>query len=44
MHQSTTVVPYWTVPGDTKGRWEVTISMKLDVSRAEARLLAGARG
>jgi alpha-amylase len=40
VHQSTTVLPHWLVEADSQGRWEVTIGMRLDVSRAEKRLLA----
>lgn len=40
VHQSTTVIPHWLVQGDAKGRWEVNLSLKLDVARAESRLLA----
>jgi alpha-amylase len=41
VHQSTAVLPHWTVEPDSQGRWEVNIGMRLDVSRAERRLLAG---
>lgn len=44
VHQSTTVMPHWLVEADERGRWEVRIVMRLDVSRAESRLLAGAPG
>jgi 4-alpha-glucanotransferase len=40
VHQSTAVLPHWLVEPDSQGRWEVNIGMKLDVSRAEKRLLA----
>jgi alpha-amylase len=42
VHQSTAVMPHWLVDPDGQGRWEVRIGMRLDVSRAEKRLLAGA--
>jgi alpha-amylase len=38
VHQSTAVLPHWLVDADSQGRWEVTIGMRLDVSRAEERL------
>jgi alpha-amylase len=40
VHQSTAVIPHWFVAPDAQGRWDVTITMKLDTARAEARLLA----
>jgi alpha-amylase len=40
VHQSTAVLPHWQLEPDGQGRWEVTIEMKLDVSRAEKRSLA----
>jgi alpha-amylase len=43
VHQSTAVLPHWLVEPDAQGRWEVTLTMRLDTSRKEARLLAGAR-
>ena len=46
VHQSTAVVPHWLVEPDGQGRWEVSLSMKLDTSRAESsaqRVLAGAQ-
>jgi alpha-amylase len=42
VHQSTAVLPHWRVEADAQGRWEVRIHMRLDVSRAEKRLLAAA--
>ncbi|MGE3804145.1 MAG: alpha-amylase/4-alpha-glucanotransferase domain-containing protein [Gemmataceae bacterium] len=42
VHQSTAVVPTWLVTGDSNARWDVTITLKLDVSRAESRLLEAA--
>lgn len=42
VHQSTAVLPHWLVEADSKGRWETVIEMKLDVSRAEKRMLATA--
>ncbi|HJT77973.1 MAG TPA: alpha-amylase/4-alpha-glucanotransferase domain-containing protein [Gemmataceae bacterium] len=46
VHQSTAVLPHWHVEPDGQGRWEVTLWMKLDVSRAVERMLAasGATG
>jgi alpha-amylase len=38
VHQSTAVVPHWHVEADAGGRWEVTLTMRLDASRAEGRL------
>jgi alpha-amylase len=40
VHQSTAVLPHWLVEPDGDGRWEVTLGLRLDVSRAEKRLLA----
>jgi alpha-amylase len=40
VHQSTAVVPHWFVQPDSQGRWDVTLTLKLDTARAEARLLA----
>jgi hypothetical protein len=37
VHQSTVVVPHWFVEPDGNGRWEVKMTLRLDVSRAEAR-------
>jgi alpha-amylase len=42
VHQSTAVVPHWQVEPDGAGRWEVTLGLRLDVSRAEKRMLAAA--
>jgi alpha-amylase len=42
VHQSTAVLPHWQVEADSQGKWEVHIGMRLDVSRAEKRLLATA--
>ncbi len=44
VHQSTAVLPHWRVEPDRQGRWEVTLQLKLDTSRARARLLAGTSG
>lgn len=44
VHQSTAVMPHWLAEPDEQGRWEVRIVMKLDVSRAEVRLLAAVPG
>jgi 4-alpha-glucanotransferase len=40
VHQSTVVMPHWLVEPDAQGRWQVTLSLKLDVSRAEKRVMA----
>ncbi len=40
VHQSTAVLPHWLVEADAQGRWDVTLWMKLDVSRAVERVLA----
>jgi alpha-amylase len=40
VHQSTAVMPHWLVEPDAEGRWKVTLSLKMDVSRAEKRLMA----
>jgi alpha-amylase len=37
VHQSTAVLPHWHVQGDANGCWEMTIHLKMDVSRAEKR-------
>lgn len=42
VHQSTAVLPHWLIEPDGQGRWEATIGLQLDVSRAEKRTLAGA--
>ena len=42
VHQSTAVMPHWIVEPDGQGRWETTLDLRLDVSRAEKRLLAAA--
>ena len=42
VHQSTAVLPHWLLEPDANGRWEVTIGLKLNTARAEARLLAAA--
>ena len=38
VHQSTAVMPHWQVEADSQGQWQVTIGMRLDVSRALKRL------
>jgi len=43
VHQSTAVLPHWLVEADGQGRWDMRLTLKLDTSRAEARLLAAAR-
>jgi alpha-amylase len=40
VHQSTVVLPHWQLEPDNQGRWEVQLALKLDVSRAEKRMLA----
>jgi len=40
VHQSTAVMPHWLVEPDSRSRWEVTLSLKLDMSRAEKRVMA----
>ncbi len=37
VHQSTAVLPHWLIEADANGRWEVTIDLRLDTSRAKAR-------
>jgi alpha-amylase len=40
VHQSTAVMPHWFLEPDAQGCWEVTLQLKLDMSRAESRLLS----
>jgi hypothetical protein len=42
VHQSTVVMPQWPVLADERGRWEVTMKLRLDAARAQARLRAAA--
>jgi alpha-amylase len=42
VHQSTAVLPHWLVEPDGQGRWEVRLTMKMDVSRALEKMLAAA--
>ncbi|HWG47361.1 MAG TPA: alpha-amylase/4-alpha-glucanotransferase domain-containing protein [Gemmataceae bacterium] len=42
VHQSTVVLPQWSVEADDRGRWEVTMSLKMDAARAMARLRTAA--
>ena len=35
VHQSVAVQPHWQVVGDAEGRWNVTLQMAIDTSRAE---------
>ncbi|MHB1425279.1 MAG: alpha-amylase/4-alpha-glucanotransferase domain-containing protein [Gemmataceae bacterium] len=42
VHQSTVVMPQWPVEADERGRWEVTMNLRLDAARAQARLPAAA--
>jgi alpha-amylase len=37
VHQSTAVFPHWLIEPDGKGSWEVSLTLKLDVSRAEKK-------
>jgi alpha-amylase len=39
VYQSTAVLPHWLVEPDENGRWEVTVDLKLDVSRSPNRPL-----
>jgi alpha-amylase len=38
VQQSTAVLPHWQVEADADGRWEVTLALRLDMSRAEGQL------
>ena len=38
VHQSTVVMPQWSVEADENGRWEVTLNLRMDAARALARL------
>jgi hypothetical protein len=42
VHQSTVVMPQWSVEPDERGRWEVTLHLKMDVARALSRLRTAA--
>jgi hypothetical protein len=42
VHQSTTVLPLWGVEVDDQGRFEVSLTLKLNTARAEARLRTAA--
>jgi len=35
VHQSSAVIPHWLIEPDGTGRWEVHLSLRLDISRAE---------
>jgi hypothetical protein len=37
VHQSTVVMPQWSVQADASGRWEVTLNLRLDAERALSR-------
>jgi hypothetical protein len=39
VHQSTVVMPQWIVHADEHGRWEMEMSLRIDMARA----LAGSR-
>jgi alpha-amylase len=39
VHQSTAVVPRWTIHADEDGRFEVSIALEIDTSAAQARAL-----
>jgi hypothetical protein len=43
VHQSTAVLPHWKIEPNVQTRWEVTLTLKLDMSRAESRQPAGVR-
>jgi alpha-amylase len=34
VYQSSAVLPHWLITGDTSGRWEITMNLRLDTSRA----------
>src|SRR5262249_36565256 len=38
VHQSTVVMPQWSVEADDRGRWEVTLNLRLDAARALSRM------
>jgi hypothetical protein len=38
VHQSTVVMPQWSVEADESGRWEVTLNLRLDAATALARV------
>jgi alpha-amylase len=40
VHQSTAVFPHWFIEPDGQGRWEVRLTMKMDVSRAMEKAMA----
>jgi alpha-amylase len=42
VHQSTVVLPQWSVEADERGRWEVTMKLRMDTARAMARLRTAA--
>ena len=42
VHQSTVVMPQWSVEADENGRWEVTLNLRMDAARALSRLRAAA--
>jgi alpha-amylase len=37
VHQSATVIPYWTVHPDEKGAWRIEFTIAADTSRAESK-------
>jgi len=37
VHQSTVVLPQWLVHADEQGRWEATLNLRLDATRARSR-------
>jgi alpha-amylase len=41
VHQSSTVLPFWPVHADSRGRWSVELTLALDTSAAEAKQSAG---
>lgn len=42
VHQSVVVQPHWYVTPDAEGRWNVTMTLALDTSRAESRMAPSA--
>ncbi|MCA9239976.1 MAG: DUF1926 domain-containing protein [Planctomycetales bacterium] len=41
VHQSVVVQPHWILQADSEGRWSVTMRLKIDTAKAEARMHAG---
>jgi hypothetical protein len=42
VHQSTVVLPQWSMEADECGRWETTLNLKLDMAQALSRLRTAA--